>query len=347
MRGFRANRSVGRSVASAVCVIGLVLTACSDDDERSSADREFDDEFADGFDHQSAVDSSGDSGEDGMAQQGGIPDTDTEEILEELLEGGFCDPADVDDMGPVTAMHFVVQGQIQPPCYVGDGNSNSGAVGADGDSRLLSAWNALADITPTSLIADVSLLAGYECDGCDALAFVSALDDRASFFLMAVDVLAADADQNELLVTMQHELSHVFTQIPDEQLDVGGDGDACPTFHNGSGCFVAGSYMAEWVAAFWPDGLLAQLPADGSTSSDEDSDARCLADPGYAGPYAASSPEEDFAETFAAYVFDIDLPAALDDKLGFFSAYPEFVEVRDNAASAGLGELPYEFEACG
>lgn len=300
-------------------VLGLGLGACSDDDEAEDAD-----------------DRAGSSSEV-------LDDDEVEEILDELLANGFCDPSDVDDLGPVTAMHFVVQGSIRPPCHLGDGDT----VSDDGDARLLEAWRALTDITPDDFLRDISLLAGYECASCDTLAFVSALDEEGSFFLLAVDMVAATDDPDELLVTLQHELSHVFTQIPGEQLDVGDDDGTCPTFHNGTGCFVEGSYLAEWIDAFWSDDLLDELPPDGEPSSDEEADERCVVDASFAGPYAATSPEEDFAETFAAYVFDIDVPDALDDKLEFLDARPEFVEVRQNAAAAGLAGLDYEFETCG
>lgn len=261
------------------------------------------------------------------------------EMLDELVENGFCDPADVEDLGPVTAMHFVVGGQLQEPCYL----EFDGAP----DQRLVDSWTALTVITPTGLIDDISLLAGYECSDCDSLAFVSALDDDATFFLLAVDVIAAAEDPDELLLTMQHELSHVFTQLPGDQLTVGDDDGSCPTYHNGTGCFTADSYMASWIGRFWSDADLDALPPDGEPASEEDAQRRCDLDPAFTGPYAAISPEEDFAESYAAFVFGLELPAEMDAKLAFFADYPEFTEVRDSAVAAGLAGLPNEFEGCG
>ena len=42
---------------------------------------------------------------------------DVDEVLAELDAAGFCDPVDVEDEGLVTAMHFVVGGELQVPCY--------------------------------------------------------------------------------------------------------------------------------------------------------------------------------------------------------------------------------------
>ncbi|MFN3257397.1 MAG: hypothetical protein ACE37B_17070 [Ilumatobacter sp.] len=321
MTGLRSLLALG--IAGA-----LALSACgADTEELSDTDVEFaDDEFAD---DEFADDEFAD---DEFADE-------TEQILAELQEGGFCDPADVEDLGEVTAMHFVVGGQIQPPCFV-DG-------GVENDPRLLDAWESMTSITPTSLVSDVSLLAGFEaCATCDTLAFVSALDEQGSFFLMAVDVVAGDADPDELRLTMQHELAHVFSQVPDEQLIVGDDGE-CATYFNGSGCFVEGSYVDQWIDQFWTAEMLAELPDDGSPNDDEVAGERCSLDPAFTGSYGATHPEEDFAETYSAYVFGVTLDEAMDDKLAFFDQFPEFAEVRDNAAAAGLVDIPNNFDGCG
>ncbi|BAN01580.1 hypothetical protein [Ilumatobacter coccineus] len=269
----------------------------------------------------------------------GLDIDEVDEILAELTDAGFCDPADVDDLGLVTAMHFVVQGQIQAPCY---------ADGGLDDQRLLAAWDGLTSITPSELVSDVSLLAGFEpCSDCDTLAFVSALDEESSFFLMAVDVVSGDDDPNELLLTMQHELTHVFNQKPGSQLDLDVDPDSCDTYFNGTGCFTDDSYMAAWIEEFWSDDLLDELPADGAPNDDDTAADLCDAEPTFLGSYAATHPEEDFAESFSAYVFDIDVPDSLGEKMAFFDDYPEFVEIQRNAEAAGLSGLPNNFDVCG
>ena len=261
-------------------------------------------------------------------------DEDAQAILGELLANGFCDPADVEEDGVVTAMHFVVKGQVQPPC--------SGEV----DPRLDAAWTAMADVTPVALLSDISLLAGFEgCDTCDALAFVTTLDEDAEFFLMAIDIQAGAEDPNELALTMQHELTHVFTQVPGTQLDISISAEKCTTYYNGSGCLREGAYTWQWIQQFWDAEALASIPADGDVN-EEAGEARCVTDAPYTGPYGASSPEEDIAEVFAAYVFDVDVTTALDEKFAFFDEYPEFREVRQRAEALGRHDADYSFEGC-
>lgn len=272
-------------------------------------------------------------------------------LLADLAAGGFCDPVDVRDDGIVTAMHFVVQGDLQPPCYVdqpGDGEDVADVV-VDDDPRLIDAWESLVAITPKELVSDISLLAGYEpCSTCDTLAFVTTLDEEATFFLLAVDVVSGDQDPDELRLTMMHELTHVFAQEPGEQLDVSVRSAAgCDTFFNGAGCFTDDSYLWAWIQQFWPPELRETLPADGSVGTDDEAADRCSADAGYTGSYAAVHPEEDFAETFSAYVYDVEVAPALDAKFAFFDRYPEFVSIRESARALGLAGTEADFEGCG
>ncbi len=289
---------------------------------------------------------------DGAASSGDddAPDqADIDALLADLEAAGFCDPDDVRDDGIVTAMHFVVGGALQRPCYVDQPGDDVAEVVVDEDPRLIAAWDSLVAVTPNELVADISLLAGYEpCATCDTLAFVTVLDEGSTFFLLAVDVVSGEQDPDELRLTMMHELTHVFAQKKDEQLDVSvTDAAGCDTFFNGAGCFTQDSYMWAWIQAFWPPEVLATLPADGSVDSDEDAAERCARDPAYTGSYAAVHPEEDFAETFSAYVYDVEVDPALAEKFAFFDRYPEFVSIRDNARALGLAGTEANFDGCG
>ena len=321
----------------------LVLAACSDDEDdladEEFFDEDFDGEFDEGFDDDEFDDEFDDDADfdDGLAETD--TDADTVALLDELQANGFCDPADIENDGSVTSMHFVVQGELQPACFTDAGGD---------DQRLIDAWSVLTLVTPPNLYDDVSLLAGYEsCDGCDTLAFVTTLDEASSFFLMAVDVAAGESDPEELRLTMLHELTHVFAQVPDEQLDVSvTDAADCGTFFNGNGCFATGSYMLAWIDQFWPADLLDQLPDDGGQLDDDTAFGICEVEGGFTGSYAATSPEEDFAEAFSAYVFSVDVPADLDAKMAFFDGYPEFREMRDAAAAEGMTGFTGSFDYC-
>lgn len=274
-----------------------------------------------------------------------------DELLAELTAEGFCDPDDVSDDGIVTAMHFVVQGGLQTPCYVDqrDDGDDVADVVIDDDPRLIAAWESLVAITPIELVSDISLIAGYEpCSTCNTLAFVTTLEGDATFFLLAVDVVSGEQDPDELRLTMMHELSHVFAQKPEEQLDVSVfSAGGCETFFNGNGCFLEDSYLWAWIQEFWPPEIRDTLPVDGSVGSDDEAFDRCELDAGYTGSYAAVHPEEDFAETFSAYVYDVEVDPALGAKFAFFDRYPEFVSIRESARALGLAGTEANFDGCG
>jgi hypothetical protein len=279
-----------------------------------------------------------------------LTDEEIATILADLEADGFCAPSDFEEEGIVTAIHFVVQGQIQDPCYVdqrGAGDDVSPVV-VDDDPRLIAAWESLASIAPIELVDDISLVVGYEpCATCSTLAFVTTLDEESTFFIIAVDVVSGADDPDELRLTMMHELTHVFAQRPGEQLIVQSQNSPCDTFYNGIGCFTEDAYLWAWIQEFWPAEIRDTLPADGGVGTDEEADERCAADAGYTGSYAAVHPEEDFAETFSAYVFDIETDPALTAKYQFFDRYPEFVSIRENARAAGLSGIDDDFDGCG
>ncbi|PIE32722.1 MAG: hypothetical protein CSA55_02995 [Ilumatobacter coccineus] len=260
-----------------------------------------------------------------------------DEIIAELEANEFCLPSDVEDggdIGTVTAMHFVVDGKLREPC--------AGTL----DDRLIDAWDKLVAIARHEDVADISLLAGYEaCEGCATLAFVTSLDEAGTFFLMAIDVTAAQADPDELLLTLVHELSHVITQNPRTELNIGVGPDQCDTYYNGSGCFTRNSYAWRWIEEFWSPEDLARVANDPDLA--EGAEDRCTNSAPYTGYYGATNPEEDFAEAFSAYVFSIELPSVMDAKLAFFDRYPEFVKMREQVSKLGLTGLSHSFEGCG
>ena len=250
----------------------------------------------------------------------------------EQLSDEVCDPQLVgDDEGPVTSMYVIVDGVLDGLCW------------GDPDEAVTGAFELLETATPTSQLRDLHYVAGFD-GGADTLAFIAPVDDAYSGFVMAIDTVSAVDDPAELRLTVLHEFSHVFTQRND-QLDVDGDPDSCPTLWNGAGCFIPGSYVDDWINRFWSDEELRSLPFN---AVDEAAGIeRCAVDPGFLGAYAASGPEEDLAETYSAFVFDLDVPAAVQPRFEFFEEYPELAEARDRVREAGLGPVPNSFDRCG
>lgn len=256
----------------------------------------------------------------------------------------LCDPELVDStFGSTVVIYQVDDGQLGSVCF------------GEPLAVVEESWLSLSEIAPPGQLEPLDLFAGYEATGSgDTVAFAAPLptsgdgdaeDELGSGFVIAVDLAASEADDQELLVTMAHEISHVFTQSSSE-LDRSVDPSECATFYNGLGCFTDDAFLTAWINQFWTVDELASLPADGSTD-DAGGDERCAIDASYIGSYGASHPEEDFAESFAAYVFDIEVTAEAQPRIDFFEQYPELVAFRDRAAAANLDQLSYTFDRCG
>ncbi len=242
-----------------------------------------------------------------------------------------------DDTSIFLVAHVVVDGNLGAVCL------------GESDPTLISSWEVLAAITPPDQLRDLGLFGGFlarDESGGTTLAFVNTLDDEGSLFQMSVNLDEADANPDELLLTMAHEFSHVFTATSPE-LDRNADRDSCTTYYNGEGCYIESSVLAEWIRLFWADGLIDEIDPDSEATIDG-GEERCLVNPSFFGAYAASNPEEDFGETFSAYVFDV--PADTNEqqaKLDWIDEQPGLAGFRQRAIDADLGPLANNFDRCG
>ena len=231
--------------------------------------------------------------------------------------------------------------------YVVDGDLGAVCFGED-DQTLIEAWEVLAAIVPEDQLQDLAVFAGFESleEGDDlTLAFVSAHDEDGNIFQMSVNVAESEANPDESRLTMIHEFSHIFTQRP-SQLDRAEDPETCEIYWNGDGCFYDDSIMNLWIEDFWED-YLADVDLD-EPPTVEDGEQRCSIDQSFFGEYAASTPEEDFAEAFSAYV--LQLPPATpeqQEKYDWFESQPGLAEFRSLAIDAGFGPQENTFDVCG
>lgn len=252
------------------------------------------------------------------------------DCTEDALTGG-------DEGFAFTSAYVIDDGELGELCF------------GDDDPVIVEAWDSLATITPRGQLADLLLFAGFEPDGdteADTLAFVNSIDADGSAFQMSVNTVDAVADPDELLLTLAHEFSHVFTATS-SQLDRTDEAiDGCATWFNGEGCYLEDSLMLAWIEEFWSGPLLDSV--DPIEDSPADADARCDQDEGFFGAYAATNPEEDFAEAFSAFVFELEpVTAGQEDRLDWIASQPGLVEFRDRAVDAGLTPLDNNFVVCG
>ena len=246
-----------------------------------------------------------------------------------------CDRKSIgEESGPLEVAYAVQNGRLATaPCF------------GEASEVVEVAWADIAQITPPQLIAGVTIVAGFDDAESDTLAFAGPVADDSDAHLIAVGIAAAVDDPQELRLTMAHELAHVFTQTSD-QIDVAFFADECDTFFNGFGCFQPDAYMTEWIDRFWSAAELQTLPSDYSADVDG-GEGRCDVDGGFPGSYAASHPEEDFAESFSAYVFDVDMPPGFDGRRAYFDEQPEFVAMRQAIRRSGEAIPPGNFDECG
>jgi len=221
-----------------------------------------------------------------------------------------------DDGFLFTSAHPVVEGVLGDVCF-----------GVE-DPVILDAWDSLVTIAPPGQLGDVTLFAGFEPDGdveADTLAFVNSIDADGTQFQMSVNTVEAVADPDELLLTLAHEFTHVFTATS-TQLDR--------------------TLIVAWVDEFWAGPLLDSV--DPLEDSPDDAEARCGEEDGFFGSYAATNPEEDFAEAFSAFVFDVD-PATDGqvERLAWIERQPGLSEFRERAVTADLTPLDNNFDVCG
>jgi len=227
---------------------------------------------------------------------------------------------------------------------VTDGQLGSLCFGVE-DPRLVNAFSVLSSIVPAGQLLDLSSFTGFTQDGGgDLLAYVARADETGSTFEMAINVNETD-DTDELNLTMVHEFTHIFTATPNE-LDRSVEEEKCNTYWNGEGCYLEDSVMAAWVELFWVPALAGFDPL--APEDDNGGEERCRRNAGFFGPYSATSPEEDFAEAFSAFVFDIEpLTEGQRQRLDWIADQRGLVEFRTRAVAAGFENQPHNFEACG
>ncbi len=196
-------------------------------------------------------------------------------------------------------------------------------------------------------------------DGEDEiLASVYQTSESAYEWGLEVDVMDID-DTYEFFATLVHEYGHLLSlnpsQVepsvaifndPDDDDVYYAEADACPNYFPGEGCSKADSYINLFVEAFWNDLYDEWLDVD--NIEDEDDYYAALDqfyydyEDQFVSDYAVTNPDEDFAESFSAFVMEPtpDGNTIAEEKILFFYRFPELVALRDNIISnlCGMGD---------
>ena len=239
--------------------------------------------------------------------------------------------------------------RIESARHAVDGTLGTPCIGGT-DPDLEAAWKTLRAVAGPETLAPIGLVTRHSQsgDGEDVtMAWVSAHDEAGTVFQLSLDPDSVEGHPDEAALTLVHELAHVITALPGEVRRDAAALDACDTWSNGTECFTEGSLVYRWIEAFWGGGL-AEAVSVRDEPSVEDGQARCDADAGFFGPYAATTPEEDFAQSFAAWTLGLEpRSAGQRERLAWMDAEPALGGFRERAHAAGVAPVGNPFEACG
>ncbi|OUO41563.1 hypothetical protein [Flavonifractor sp. An306] len=207
---------------------------------------------------------------------------------------------------------------------------DGGLEAVEGKDAYQDLWNQVGAMLPEGSLDAFDRFTVFTDGAEEILAYVVPTDDAGARWELAVDPEDA-GDGASFAETVMHEYCHYLT-LNNGQVDYGGQ----PTY----GCYAESdlaarpnSYLNAFYRTFWSDYLDDRL-ADPETygfylrHSDD-----------FLTSYAATSPSEDIAESFAYFVlYDQAEGEGLQaQKQNFFYAYPELVTFRDQArARMGL-----------
>lgn len=208
-------------------------------------------------------------------------------------------------------------------------------------------WNFFTGLIPyeeRAALAEFSIVT----DGQDnLLATVSQTYNDPERWALEVDILDS-GDKRNLTYTLIHEYAHLLTlgpsqvtpslpifENPDNEDIYYQEASACPYYFPGEGCAQPDAYLNQFFNRFWAD-MHAEWQ-DVNLIEDDDAYYEALDEFYYkyedhfVTHYAATSPEEDIAESFAFFVLS-PRPAGdtiAEEKMLFFYEYPELARVRE------------------
>lgn len=175
----------------------------------------------------------------------------------------------------------------------------------------------------------------YQNPDDPSLGFVKRASRDVSDWYLAINISGMDL-QNEkwvrdTLIIALHEYAHMFT-LHKSQISYYRSGDKCErqnryTFERSRTCADEDSYLGQFVSQLWTEDQLKEVEKRSVRSKQT---LYGLYPSSFVTKYAASSPQEDIAESFVDFVLQ-QRPTGQsirEKKMRFFYDYPELVEVR-------------------
>ena len=254
--------------------------------------------------------------------------SDDENYDDGSTEDEYYDEGDGDTVNLVR--YSVQNGALAQPQYYDLSNNNYADEQQD-SSLHDELWETAKEVFPDNYETKINQVV-FCTDGTDNdLASVEPIQEyNTNSWTLYIDVLDGK-DTNEYVHTLTHELGHLITLKADQF----SSGSSCSTFETDYGCFSNNSYVNEFIEQFWPDIMDEWQDIEYNTTSQDDFDNQIYDfyekySDQFVNDYAATHPEEDFAETWLYYVFDLtpDGGSIAKEKISFFSSYSELVQIK-------------------
>ena len=193
------------------------------------------------------------------------------------------------------------------------------------------------DLFPSEYDEKVVRLLIYDGEDTAFDAYVETIPPAHSHWLYAArEAIVNDADSVQSAELIVHELGHIISYeeilgLPKPAIT------NCESYFSVHGCPAENSYLRQFVDSFWTASDLKRAERFAKAGDDFES-AYVYYDShknNFVTNYAASSPEEDFADSFMFYVMGEPVKggSTARQKVDFFKRYPHFVSVREEILS--------------
>jgi hypothetical protein len=219
-------------------------------------------------------------------------------------------------------------------------------------------WSYFALIMPAAERELVSRFSIFTDGKGSHLAAVSPLSPDPEQWNLQMDILDAES-YYELTYTLLHEQGHLISlntkqvtpsesifQFPDNETVRKQEAAACEQYFTGEGCSEPASYINQFFTRFWSylfeEWEQIDLERDKDTRATMLKEFYRLYQDQFLSDYAATSPMEDIAESWAFFVLSPkpELNSIANEKILFFYEYPELVERRTQILQQICVEFP-------
>ncbi|MBI9050731.1 MAG: hypothetical protein JEZ00_15020 [Anaerolineaceae bacterium] len=244
----------------------------------------------------------------------------------------YSDASSAEDGDTVNLVRYEIENSTlnQPEYY--DLTDSTYSAEQSNTSLHIELWNTAKLVFPDAYEKKVNQVV-FCTDGVDNdLASVEPVQELdTSRWTLYIDVLDGK-DTTEYTHTLTHELGHLITLKSDQ---FSGSSGSCSTFETDYGCFSSNSYVTDFINQFWMGNMSEWQDIEYNTTTQEDFDSQiedffAKYSDQFVNDYAATHPEEDFAETWLYYVFDLtpEGGSIADQKIAFYESYPELVQIK-------------------